>query len=300
MKLLLCKCLLLSGLLMLFAASGCQTLGPWSPLASTERRSIFQPSKYPAGEWDQTTVLARDANFAAADGTKLHGWYVRHAEPRGQALLLHGNAGNVTLLADTLRVLNRRHQLAVLAIDYRGYGRSEGKPTEAGVLMDARAARRWLAEQEGIAESDVILMGFSLGGAVAIDLAAHDGARGLVVSNTFTSLPDVAQHHVSWLPMSWLMTLRMNSLEKIEQYRGPLLLSHAEADEVIPYEQGLALYEAAPGPKKMITVKGSGHNDPQPEEYRLALDEFLAGLPPLGTSETPAARIEVDVAAARP
>lgn len=275
--------------------SGCAALGPWSPLAMSERKGIFQPDKYPAGDWEPTAVLVQDAHFNAEDGTKLHGWYVRHESPQAHALLLHGNAGNVTLLAETLRLLNRRHGLAVLAIDYRGYGRSEGKPSEAGVMLDARAGRKWLAEKEGIAESDVMLMGFSLGGGVAVDLAASDGARGLVLVNTFTSLPDVAQHHLRWLPMNWLLTMQMNSLEKIKDYRGPLLLSHGDADKVIPYEQGLALYEAAPGPKQMVTVKGGGHNDPQPEEYRSALDRFIASLPPLGTTSAKAASVEISV-----
>lgn len=269
-------------------------LGSWSPLASSERKSIFQPAKFPAREWNQTAVLTQDVYFAADDGTRLHGWYVRHPEPKGHALLLHGNAGNVTVMAESLRMLNRRHNLAVLAIDYRGYGRSEGEPTEEGILLDARAARKWLAEKEGIAESDVILMGYSLGGGVAVDLAAKDGARGLVLSSTFTSLPDVAQHHVRWLPMSWLMTLRMNSLEKIKDYRGPLLLSHGNADEVIPYQQGLALYQAAPGPKKLITVQGGKHADPQPEEYRAALDQFIAELPPIGAGNVMTATVDID------
>jgi len=290
----------LASLAFALASSGCASLGPWSPLAGTERRSIFQPAKYPAGDWNPTTVLIQDANFAAADGTKLHGWYVRHAQPRAHALLLHGNAGNVTLLAETLRILNRRHQLAVLALDYRGYGRSEGKPTEAGVLLDARAARKWLAEKEGIAESDVVLLGFSLGGGVAVDLAASDGARGLVLASTFTSLPDVAEHHMSWLPMNWLMTMRMNSLEKIKEYRGPLLVSHGDADEVIPYKQGLALFRAANEPKRLITVSGGKHNDPQPEEYRVALDQFIAELPPLGTRAVQTASVDIKVSALGP
>lgn len=260
---------------------GCAVLGPYSPTASLETRGIFQPAKYPAGEWNQTAVLVQDASFAAEDGTKLHGWYVAHAQPKAHALLLHGNAGNVTLLAETLRTLNRRHNLAVLALDYRGFGKSEGKPSEQGLYQDARAARKWLAEKENIDQRDVVLMGNSIGGAVAIDLAAKDGARGLIVANTFTSLPAAAQHQLPWLPMGLLLSTRMNSLAKIQSYQGPLLLSHGDADEVVPYEQGQQLFEAASGPKRFITNRGGKHNDPQPEEYRQAFDDFLAQLPPL-------------------
>jgi uncharacterized protein len=282
------------------AAPGCAVLGPYSPTAGLERSGIFQPAKYPKGDWQQTSVLVQDANFTAADGTKLHGWYVHQPQPKGHALLLHGNAGNVTLLAETLRTLNQRHKLAVLALDYRGFGKSEGTPSEQGLYQDARAARRWLAEKEGIAESDVILMGTSLGGAVAVDLASHDGARALVLANTFTSLPAAAQKHMPLLPMGLILSTRMNSLAKIKDYRGPLLISHGDADEVVPYAQGQALYDAAPGLKKLITVRGGKHNDPQPEEYRVALDQFLDQLPPVGNSAVRTASVDVQVQEATP
>jgi len=276
------------------ALSGCAALGPYAPTAGLEARGIFQPAKFPAGEWNQTAVLAQDAKFTAADGTNLHGWYVAHEQAKGHALLLHGNGGNVTLLAETLRTLNRRHKLAVLALDYRGFGKSEGKPSEQGLYQDARAARRWLADKEHIAETDVILMGVSLGGAVAVELAAHDGARGLVLANTFTSLPAAAQQKIPWLPMSLVLSTRMDSLSKIKDYHGPLLISHGEADEVVPYSHGQELYAAAPGPKKLITVAGGKHNDPQPEEYRLALDEFLDNLPPLGNLNVRTASVHIE------
>jgi len=182
----------------------------------------------------------------------------------------------------------------VLALDYRGFGKSEGKPSEQGLYQDARAARRWLAEKEHIAESDVILMGVSLGGAVAVDLAARDGARGLVLASTFTSLPAAAQHKTPLLPMAMILSTRMDSLSKIKDYHGPLLVSHGEADEVVPYKHGQALYAAAPGPKKLITVAGGKHNDPQPEEYRLALDEFLDQLAPLGNSDLKTASVHIE------
>ncbi len=266
---------------LLLVAQGCAVV---DPIVNWERRGIFHPQKHPIGDWNPTAVLVQDAWMSAEDGTRLHGWYVRHETPKGHALVLHGNAGNVTLLAESLRILNRKHGLSVLALDYRGFGRSDGVPSEEGVLMDARAGRDWLAEKEGVDRQDIILMGQSLGGGVAVDLAARDGCRGLVLANTFTSLPDVAQHHVWWMPMKLLMRMRMNSLEKIKNYEGPLLISHGDADEVVPYEQGMALYEAAKGEKRLITVKGGKHTDPQPEEYRKALDEFIASLPPLKKS----------------
>lgn len=277
------------------SASGCAVLGPYSPTASLERKGIFQPARYPAGDWNPTAVLVQDAYFGAEDGTKLHGWYVRHPQPIGHALLLHGNAGNVTLLADTLRTLNRRHNLAVLALDYRGFGRSEGTPSEQGLYQDARAARKWLAQKDGIAETDVILMGVSLGGAVATDLAAADGCRGLVLASTFTSMPEVAQHHWPWLPMKLSLSTRFNTLAKIKEYRGPLLLSHGDADEVVPYSHGQEIFEAAAGPKQMITAAGCKHNDPQPEEYRVALDQFLKSLPPVGKPTVQTASVDVSV-----
>jgi hypothetical protein len=120
-------------------------------------------------------------------------------------------------------------------------------------------------------------MGQSLGGAVAIDLAT-DGARGLILASTFTSFPDVAQSHVI-IPVKSLTTLEFNSVEKIRQYRGPVLISHGDADEVVPFEHGLSLYEAAPGPKTFIRLRGNRHNDKLPREYWEALDRFLGELP---------------------
>jgi fermentation-respiration switch protein FrsA (DUF1100 family) len=184
------------------------------------------------------------------------------------------------MLAQSLAVLNHRHRLAVMSFDYRGFGRSEGSPSEEGVLLDARAARRWLAERKGVAESEIVLFGVSLGGAVAVDLAAKDDARGLVLASTFTSLPDVGSHHVPWLPTRLLMTEQLNSERKIKRYRGPLLYAHGDADSVVPYELGVRLYEAAPGPKRFVRIRGGEHLDPMPEDYGVALEEFLQSLPP--------------------
>jgi fermentation-respiration switch protein FrsA (DUF1100 family) len=270
-------------------AAGCAHLGPYSPLAPLEQRVVYYPARYPEGNWEPQGLNYEDVSFTAADGTRLHGWFVPHPQPRAVVLFLHGNAGNITSRAPSLAILNRRHGLAVMTFDYRGYGRSEGRPHEWGLRQDARAARAWLAKRTGVAESDIVLMGRSLGGGVAVDLAADDGARGLVLASTFTSVPDVAAHHAPWAAPRLLMSNRFDSLSKIEKYHGPLLMSHGDADRTIPYEQGQRLFAAAPGPKRFITIPGGDHNTPQSEEYRQALDEFLAALPPARSPPTSAA-----------
>ena len=264
--------LLAAGWICLLGLSGC---AQFSPLAPLERSLIFYPEPYPQGDWQPAGLNHEDAWFAADDGTRLHGWFLPHPRPRAVVLYLHGNAGNITRYAPELRELQGRHDLAVMTFDYRGYGRSEGKPSEAGILRDARAARSWLANRTGLAETDIVLVGRSLGGGVAVDLAANDGARGLVLASTFSSLPDVGSHLVPWLPARWIMSQRLNSLAKIPHYRGPLLQSHGDADELVPYELGRRLFDAAAGEKQFVTISGGGHNDPWSEEFHARLDEFL-------------------------
>jgi len=171
--------------------------------------------------------------------------------------------------------------VSVLIFDYRGYGKSEGKPSETGVLADGRAARAWLAEKEGVSESEIVLMGRSLGGAVAVDMAAKDGARALVLESTFSSVPDVAAYHYPWLPLRWVLRTRLDSAAKIGDYRGLLLQSHGDADSVVPYRLGQKLFQAANQPKSFVTIPGGDHNDAQPREYYHALIEFLDDLPPV-------------------
>jgi hypothetical protein len=257
---------------------GCARLGPLSPLAPLERSLLFHAAPYPQGNWRPAGLAYEDAWFESAEGARLHGWFVPHPRPRAIVLFLHGNAGNITSRAKVLRVLHERHDLAVMVFDYRGYGRSEGKPNEQGILKDARSARAWLAKRTGVTEPEIVLIGRSLGGAVAVDLAAKDGARGLVLASTFTSLPDAAAHHFPWVPTHLLMSMRLDSFEKIKRYQGPVLVSHGDADRVVPYELGRRLFGAAPGRKKFVTLDGAGHNDPWDDKFHELLDHFLASL----------------------
>ena len=254
--------------------TSCARFEPISPLAPLERSLIFHPTEYP----DRVPAipgLSVEEVWIETDDATLHGLFVPHENPVGVALFCHGNAGTVAHRLETLAVMNQRHQLSVLVFDYQGFGKSTGEPTQNGILEDARAARQWLAKRANVPESEIILMGRSLGGAVAVDLAANDGAKALIIASTFTSLPDVADHHLAWLPAHLLMTHRLNSLSKIKRYDGPLLYSHGELDEVIPYELGKRLYEAAPGRKQFVTIPEGTHNSEMTEEYRIAFDQFV-------------------------
>jgi hypothetical protein len=240
-----------------------------------EDQLIFFPSKYPEGNWNPPGLAFEDAAFQAADGVNLHGWFVPHPQPRATVLFAHGNAGHLADRAELLRLLHRL-RVETLAFDYRGYGKSAGTPNEAGILADARAARSWLARRTGTSEKDIVLYGESLGGGVAVDLAAADGAGGLILQNAFTSLPDVAAHHYPWLPVRMLMRNRLDALSKIGRYQGPLLQCHADTDEIVPFELGQRLFEAAGSKEKTLIVnRGAMHNDWLSREFIAALDDFF-------------------------
>jgi fermentation-respiration switch protein FrsA (DUF1100 family) len=165
-----------------------------------------------------------------------------------------------------------------LIFDYRGYGRSEGTPTVKGILQDALAARKFLVKRTGVADARIILTGQSLGGAVAVELAAQGGARGLVLESTFSSLRDVASQH--YPALAWLVPAgKLDSTARITRYQGPLLQSHGDTDQTIPYALGLKLFKAANEPKQFVRVVGADHNDPPSADYYRQLERFIAELP---------------------
>jgi uncharacterized protein len=243
-----------------------------------ENQLIFHPDPYPAGDWRPRGLTFEDAEFQAADGVRLHGWYVPKPGSKATILFCHGNAGNLTHRVEILKILHGYVGASVLIFDYRGYGRSEGKPDGAGILADARAARAWLAAREKIAERDIVMMGESIGGAVAVDLAARDGARALVLEKSFNNLPDVAAYHFPFMPVRWLMRTRLDSAAIIGRYHGPLFQVHGDPDSVVPYEFGRRLFEAAGEPKQFMLLPGHDHNAPMPSMYYEALKAFIEKL----------------------
>jgi fermentation-respiration switch protein FrsA (DUF1100 family) len=241
-----------------------------------ENALVYFPSRYPDGDWSLDPGV-EDAWFESADGTRLHGWFLQVDRPRAVVQFCHGNGGSI---AGRRRLLDAFRELRVSALlwSYRGYGRSSGSPYEAGILQDARAARTWLAKRCGLPENQIVLWGESLGGAVAVDLA-QDGARGLILENTFTSMPEVAHWHYPWLPARTMMKNRYNSIAKISRFHGPMLQFHGDADTIVPYSIGRQLFDAANEPRQFVTIAAANHNDPRDPQVFREIDRFLGGLP---------------------
>ena len=193
----------------------------------------------------------------------------------------HGNGEDISRNAAYMAFLRDKLEASIFVFDYRGYGKSEGSPHEAGIILDGLAAQRWLAEKLQLETNQIVLMGRSLGGGVAVAAAEQQGARALILQNTFANLSEVAAGKFPWLPVRWMMSNRYPSDERIAGYTGPLLQIHGTADRVVPYAQGQKLFAAATSsqPKQWIENTDGTHNARLPDEYYQTLVEFLNAQP---------------------
>lgn len=217
-----------------------------------------------------------DVQLVTDDAVRLHGWWVRAPRARGTLLFFHGNAGNISHRLDSIQLFSELG-LDVLIIDYRGYGRSDGTPSERGTYRDALAAWNWLTHERKVPPERILLFGRSLGAAVAVDLALKVRSAGLIVESAFTSVPDLAGEIYPFLPVRQMSRYQYDSLSKIGRIAQPLLLVHSRDDELIGFRHGQRLFEAASQPKEFVQIRG-GHNDGfllSAEDYRHPLRVFL-------------------------
>ena len=196
-------------------------------------------------------------NIDTADGERLVGWWLPPEPGKPTILFFNGNAAGLAIQDGRWRRIAERG-VGFLAVAYRGYDGSTGKPTEAGLREDARAAYGWLVRR--VDAKDIVIHGFSLGSGVAVRLATERPARALVLEAPYTSTVDVAAQSFPWAPVSLLILDQYRSRDIIDQVRMPILIIHGDVDEVIPFEQGLALYGMIDGPKTFVRMVGSNHN----------------------------------------
>lgn len=236
-----------------------------------ETVGVFFPSREMTMSPAQFDLPWEDVFFHSRDGVKLHGWFFKNPHARSTLLFAHGNAGNIS---DRLFKVKFFYDLGlnVFIFDYRGYGKSDGRPSEAGIYLDAQAACDYLQSRHDINMDNLIFYGASLGGVVVIDLAVHRKAALLVVESSITNATDMARVHYPFVP-SFLLNLRFDSIAKVRNIKTPKLFIHSPEDEVVPYWVGQKLFEAACEPKQFLEVNG-GHNDGSITAEPTAAHEF--------------------------
>lgn len=257
-------------------------------LAANETKLVYPGSKYPRGTWEPVDFNHQEIDFPSKDGTRLVGWHLKKPEsilpgnPDRTVLLCHGNAENVAESAGYIGDYLRQSLVAdVFVFDYRGYGKCDGSPTEAGVLADSEAALEWICHNTGKSPQEIIIVGHSLGGGPAVHLASQHGCRVLVLQRTFSSITDAAQLNYPWLPVRYVMRNQYPSAEKIKTCDCPLYQSHGSEDQLIPIELARKLFRNSPSKTKSFNeLPGLGHYDPLPPEYWYELREFVNQVDP--------------------
>ena len=248
-----------------------------------DRMMIYFPQRGLAATPDSVGLNYEDVYLTASDGTRIHGW---HIPGRSNVTLLwfHGNAGNISHRRDNILMLHQSLGVGVFVIDYRGYGLSEGRPSEKGIYMDAEAAFDYLVSDLGLdAERNVVLFGRSLGAGVAAEMGTRHRVRGVILESGFTSIREMADISGSVLPIPLVLTLfeaRYDSISKIGRVESPVMILHGDRDKTVPYWMAEKLYAAANEPKTLYPIRGAGHNDTVyvgGEAYFEALKEFIDG-----------------------
>ena len=245
---------------------------------------IFYPMSDLYQTPDKWGLEYEDVSFTTEDQVKLHGWFLPNAESEYVLLFFHGNAGNISHRRDSIEIFHRLG-LNVFIFDYRGYGQSEGKPTERGLYRDANAAWRYLTEEKGFDAANIILFGRSLGGAVAAKLAAEVQARGLMLESTLSSAREFARAVFKILSRLVVIRYDFDTLKYIQKVNYPVLVLHSPDDEIMPFHLGRKVYESANQPKQFVRMRGD-HNTgfflSQPE-YEQELARWLQQI--VGRSE---------------
>lgn len=243
---------------------------------------VYHPEPWIERDWAKASGLPlEDVWLTSEDGTRLFGWYTAPTDRAPALLWCHGNAGNLIHRLDNLALLHRAG-LRVFIFDYRGYGRSAGKPTEEGLYQDARVAYRYLTETRGVLPDRLVIFGRSLGAAVAGTLASQRPAAGLILESPFPSVNAMAKEQSMGLLARILLQSRFPLAERLKDVHVPVLVIHGDRDEIVPIQLGRQVFEAARPPKSFYVVEGADHND----LYHVGAMAYLSRLKDFVTSVT--------------
>ena len=248
-----------------------------------EARFVFFPD-YPgrlAGDWNPRNLAVQDTWLTTSDGAKLHAWWIPNEKAKFTFLAFHGNAGNIADRAPIYEFL-RDTPGNVLAVEYRGYGQSEGKPSEAGLYRDAATAYEYLVNAKRIDPKTIISFGQSLGTAVAAHLAAQQQVGAVILEAPFPSAARLAKLIFRFLPgLSFLVRGQFDTQARVQEIHTPIFIVHCRQDPVLPFTLGQEVYLASNPPKTLLEINGLCHEEASiiaPEKYRAALQNFLNGV----------------------
>ena len=244
---------------------------------------VYYPEHTISADPSNIGLEFESVSFETEDRVKLSGWFIPSEDASGVILFCHGNAGNISHRLESIQIFHRLG-LDVFIFDYRGYGRSEGRPTEVGTYRDAEAAWQYLVEERQVSPNRIIVFGRSLGGAVAAWLAHMHMPEALIIESTFTSVPDIAAKLYPYLPVRLLSHFKYNTAEYLGGADCPVLIVHSRDDEIMPFGHGQRLFEVAKEPKKFLEITGT-HNEgfiTSGRYYEEGLNTFISMY--LGTS----------------
>ena len=249
------------------------------PFSSLERRLLFVPERSFRGTPEHVGLAFEDIFPVTSDGVKLHGWHMPGESTKVVWLIFHGNGGNISVRLDQYAVIHQRYGASVVAIDYRGYGLSEGEPSETGLYADALAAYELVRELHP--GKKIVVFGRSMGGAVAAQLATVTSSAALILEATLSSILDVTREQLPWtryLPMRLLLRSRFDTAGYVSKSSVPKLIFHGDSDRTVPHTSSERVFAAARPPKKLHLISGGDHDGldlVDPEGYHGILREFL-------------------------
>ncbi len=235
-------------------------------------RMLYFPDREVVQTPNDIGLEYEEASLQTKDNVTISGWYIPAKPEKGVLLFCHGNAGNISHRLESINIFHNLG-LSILIFDYRGYGKSQGKPSEKGTYLDAESAWNYLVEVKQKNPDRIIIFGRSLGAAIAADTALKKIPAGLILESCFMSVPDMGKKHYPWIPVKYLSKFHYSTIDKIQSITCPKLIVHSPDDEIVPFEHGTSLFEKAVQPKEFLQIKG-GHN----EGFLVSGDLYLEGL----------------------